>query len=69
MNTYESIYSAILSLDGVQQVVIYENETDTDFVSPPVPKKSFYPIILGGIDSGFLAACFAAYIILVEVNK
>lgn len=51
MNTYEAIYSAILSLDGVQQVVIYENETDTDFVSPPVPKKSFYPIILGGIDS------------------
>lgn len=51
MNTYEAIYSAILSLDGVQQVVIYENETNTDFVSPPVPMKSFYPIVLGGIDS------------------
>lgn len=51
MNTYEAIYSAILSLDGVQQVVIYENETYTDFISPPVPKKSFYPIVLGGIDS------------------
>lgn len=51
MNTYEAIYSAVLSLDGVQQIVIYENETGADFISPPVPKKSFYPIILGGIDS------------------
>ena len=50
MNTYEAIYAAILVLDGVQQIVIYENETDADFINPPVPKKSFYPIILGGVD-------------------
>lgn len=55
-NTYEAIYASILSLDGVQQVVIYENETDTDFVSPPVPMKSFYPIVLGGIDSEIASA-------------
>ena len=48
-NTYEAIYAAILKLDGVKQVVIYENETDTAFVSPPVPAHSFYPIVLGGI--------------------
>lgn len=47
-NTYESIYAAILKLNGVSQVVIYENETDIDFSSPPVPAHSFYPIVLGG---------------------
>lgn len=48
VNTYEAIYAAILKLDGVKQVVIYENETDTAFISPPVPAHSFYPIVLGG---------------------
>lgn len=48
-NTYEAIYASVLKLDGVKQVVIYENETDTAFVSPPVPAHSFYPIVLGGI--------------------
>lgn len=48
-NTYEAIYSSILKIDGVKQVVIYENETDTAFVSPAVPPHSFYPIVLGGI--------------------
>ena len=48
VNTYEAIYAAILKLDGVEQVVIYENETDTAFVSPPVPAHSFYTIVLGG---------------------
>ena len=50
-NTYEAIYAAVLVLDGVRQVVIYENETDTGFVSPPVPAHSFYPIVLGGTDA------------------
>jgi len=50
-NTYEAIYASVLKLDGVKQIVIYENETDTDFVSPPVPAHSFYPIVLGGISS------------------
>lgn len=48
MNTYESIYAAILKLDGVEQVIIYENETDVALVSPPIPAHSFYPIVLGG---------------------
>lgn len=46
--TYESLYSAILKVSGVKQVVIYENETDTAWTSPPVPAHSFYPIVLGG---------------------
>lgn len=48
LNTYEAIYAAILKLDGVEQVIIYENETDTALISPPVPPHSFYPIVLGG---------------------
>lgn len=48
LNTYEAIYAAILLLDGVEQVIIYENETDTTLISPPVPAHSFYPIVLGG---------------------
>ena len=50
-NTYEAIYASVLKLDGVKQIVIYENETDTAFVSPPVPAHSFYPIVLGGIST------------------
>lgn len=50
-NTYEAIYAAVLKLNGVKQIVIYENETDTAFVSPPVPAHSFYPIVLGGVST------------------
>ena len=49
-NTYEAIYSAVSKVNGVQQIVIYENETDDDFVDPPVPAHSFHPIVLGGVD-------------------
>lgn len=48
LNTYESIYAAVLKLDGVEQVIIYENETDVALISPPLPAHSFYPIVLGG---------------------
>jgi len=48
VNTYEAIYAALVKLDGVEQVIIYENETDTALISPPVPAHSFYPIVLGG---------------------
>lgn len=48
LNTYEAIYAAILKLDGVEQVIIYENETDIALINPPVPPHSFYPIVLGG---------------------
>lgn len=47
-NSYEAMYAAILSLEGVVQVVLYENDTDTAFVTPPVPAHSFFPIVLGG---------------------
>lgn len=50
-NTYEAIYSAVTKLNGVQQIVIYENETDDDFIDPPVPAHSFHPIVLGGVDA------------------
>lgn len=46
--TYEALYSAILKVSGVQQVVIYENDSDTAWTTPPVPAHSFYPIVLGG---------------------
>jgi len=47
VNTYEAIYAAILKIDGVEQVIIYENETDvTNGIG--VPAHSFYPIVLGG---------------------
>lgn len=48
VNTYEAIYAAVLKIDGVEQIIIYENETDTALISPPVPAHSFYPIVLGG---------------------
>lgn len=48
VNTYEAIYAALVKLDGVEQVIIYENETDVALISPPVPAHSFYPIVLGG---------------------
>jgi uncharacterized phage protein gp47/JayE len=47
VNTYEAIYAAILKIDGVEQVIIYENETDTTN-GIGVPAHSFYPIVLGG---------------------
>lgn len=47
INTYESIYAAILNITGVEQVIIYENETDvTNGIG--VPAHSFHPIVLGG---------------------
>lgn len=48
VNTYESIYAAILKLDGVEQSIIYENETDATLGSPPLPPHSFYVIVRGG---------------------
>lgn len=49
-NIIESLYSALKTLDGVQQVIIYEN--DTDMVdSHGIPAHSFMPIVLGGLTS------------------
>ncbi len=47
-NTLDSLYSALEGVLGIEQVVIYENDTDaTD--SNGVPPHSFLPIIVGGV--------------------
>lgn len=49
-NILESLYSALINLDAVEQVVIYENDTDvTD--DKGIPAHSFLPIVLGGIST------------------
>lgn len=49
-NILESLYSGLISLSNVEEVQIYENDTDsTD--SNGIPAHSFMPIVLGGIDS------------------
>lgn len=49
-NTLNAIYSAILNVDGVEEVVIYENDTDvTDAFG--VPPHSFLPIVSGGLST------------------
>lgn len=47
-NILEALYSALINLEGVEEVRIYEN--DTDVVDAfGVPAHSFMPIILGGV--------------------
>lgn len=49
-NILEALYSALINLDAVEQVVIYENDTDvTD--AKGIPAHSFLPIVLGGIST------------------
>ena len=49
-NILEALYSALINLEGVEEVRIYEN--DTDIVDAfGVPAHSFMPIIVGGISS------------------
>jgi uncharacterized phage protein gp47/JayE len=46
-NILDSLYSALLNVDGVEELAIYENDTDiTD--SNGVLAHSFLPIVLGG---------------------
>lgn len=49
-NILESLYSSIISLSNVQEVQIYENDTDSTDANG-IPAHSFMPIVLGGIDS------------------
>lgn len=49
-NIIESLYSALINLEGVEEVVIYENDTNT-VDSRGVPPHSFMPILLGGVGS------------------
>lgn len=49
-NILEALYSALISLDNIKEVRIYENDTDvTD--DKGIPAHSFLPIVLGGLDS------------------
>lgn len=46
-NILDSLYSALLNVDGVEEVAVYENDTDvTD--SNGVGPHSFLPVVLGG---------------------
>jgi len=46
-NILDSLYAALLNVDGVEEVAIYENDTNvTD--SNGVPPHSFLPVVLGG---------------------
>lgn len=47
-NTYDAIYSALINLDNVTEVTIYENDTST-VDGNGVPAHSFLPIISGGL--------------------
>lgn len=47
-NISDALYSALLEIDGVQYVRIYENETDVYDATYDLPPHSFKPIILGG---------------------
>lgn len=49
-NTLDAIYSALINLDNVSEVTIYEN--DTSLVdSNGVPGHSFLPIVVGGLST------------------
>ncbi len=49
-NIIESIISEIISVEGVEKVVVYENDTDaTD--AKGIPPHAFMPIVLGGLSS------------------
>jgi uncharacterized phage protein gp47/JayE len=49
-NILEALYSALINIDEVEEVVIYENDTDvTD--DKGIPAHSFLPIVLGGIST------------------
>lgn len=47
-NTYDAIYSALVNLDNVTEVTIYENDTSV-VDGNGVPAHSFLPIISGGL--------------------
>jgi len=49
-NILESLYSSLISLSNVQEVQIYENDTDSTDANG-IPAHSFVPIVLGGVDS------------------
>ncbi len=46
-NILDSLYSALLNVDGVQEVAVYENDTDITDSNGVLP-HSFFPVVLGG---------------------
>lgn len=46
-NILDSLYSALLNVDGVTEVAIYENDTDVTDSNGVLP-HSFLPVVLGG---------------------
>lgn len=46
-NILDSLYSALLNIDGVKEVAIYENDTDVTDSNGVLP-HSFLPVVLGG---------------------
>lgn len=47
-STVDAVYSALINIPSVEQVVVYENDTDvTDEMG--IPSHSFLPIVLGGL--------------------
>lgn len=49
-NTLDSIYSALINLDNVTEVTIYENDTSV-VDGNGVPAHSFLPIVVGGLST------------------
>lgn len=50
INLIEALYSAIYEVDGVEQVIVYENDTNTTD-SNGLPAHSFMALVRGGINS------------------
>lgn len=49
-NTFDAIYSALINLDNVSEVTIYENDTSV-VDGNGVPAHSFLPIVSGGLST------------------
>lgn len=54
-NTIDAIYSALINLDGVTEVTIYENDTSLPDANG-VPGHSFLPIVSGGLSTAIANA-------------
>lgn len=54
-NTIDSIYSALINLNGVTEVTIYENDSGSTDING-VPGHSFLPIVVGGLSTDIASA-------------
>lgn len=54
-NTLDAIYSALINLDNVSEVTIYENDTSV-VDGNGVPAHSFLPIVVGGLSTDIATA-------------